>query len=120
MRQARPIRLLPVSSDIMKKLLFVFAILPSFAYAGDDAIDCSKKNDGSVKKDQVIVDAITINGGDCDIPAGDKVLHHAYKLGEKFTVPIKSEGIPGLSSCAYVSAVTVKTHDGKKKTFAPL
>lgn len=109
----------------MKKLLFVFAILPSFAYAGDDAVDCAKKNDGSVKcevkKDQVVVDAISVNGGgDCDVPAGDKVLHHAYKLGEKFTVPVKSEGLPGLGSCAYVRAVTVQTHDGKKKTFAPL
>lgn len=108
----------------MKKLLFLFALLPSFAQASDDAVSCSKKPDGSVnceaKKDGVIVDAIAVNGGNCEISSSDKVLHHSYNLGEKFAVPIKREGIPGLSACGYVSRVTVKTHDGKTKTFAPL
>lgn len=110
----------------MKKLLFLSAILlSSTAYAADDAVECAKKNDGSVKcevkKDQVVVDAISVNGGDCDVASGDKVLHHPYKIGEKFTVPVKREGIlPGLGSCTYVRTVTVQTADGKKKTFAPL
>ncbi|GLI93298.1 hypothetical protein [Methylocystis echinoides] len=110
----------------MKKLLFVFAILPTMAYAGDDAVDCSKKPDGSVKcevkKDNVVVDAVSVNGGDCDVAAGDKILHHAYNVGDKFTVPVKGGGIPipGLGGCGYVRAVTVTTHDGKSKTFAPL
>jgi hypothetical protein len=113
-----------VQSKPMKKFLFLFAILPTFAHAGDDAVDCSKKNDGSVKcevkKEQVVVDAIVINGGDCQVASSDKVLHHAYHLGDKFTVPIKSEGLPGFADCSYVSSVKVKTHDGKSKTFAPL
>lgn len=108
----------------MKKYLLVFAVLPTLAHAGDDAVDCSKKNDGSVKcevkKERVVVDAISINGGDCQVPSSDKVLHHAYHHGEKFSVPVKSEGLPGFESCSYVSSVTVKTHDGKSKTFAPL
>ncbi|WP_363348320.1 hypothetical protein [Methylocystis echinoides] len=109
----------------MKKFLFLFAILPTLAYAGDDAVDCAKKNDGSVKcdvkKDQVVVDAIVVNGGDCPVAENDKVLHHAYKIGEKFTVPAKSDSpLPGFGGCSYVRAVTIKTNDGKQKTFAPL
>lgn len=108
----------------MKKLLFLFAILPTLAHAGDDAVDCAKKNDGSVKcdvkKERVIVDAIAINGGDCQVPSSDKVLNHPYHQGDKFSVPVKSEGLPGFGACSYVSSVTIKTHDGKSKTFAPL
>jgi hypothetical protein len=108
----------------MKKLLFLFALLPTIAFASDDSVSCDKHPDGSVhckaKKDGVIVDAITINGGNCEVPSSDKVLHHPYDLDEKFAVPIKREGIPGLSACGYISSVTVKTHDGKSKTFAPL
>ena len=108
----------------MKKLLFLFVLLPSSAYAGDDAVECSKK-EGSVKcevkKDKVIVDAIEVNGGDCPVAAGDKVLHHAYNKGDKFTVPAKSDSpLPGFGACSYVREVTVKTHDGKKKTFEAL
>lgn len=110
----------------MKKFLFLFAILPSFAYAGaDDAVECAKKNDGSVKcevkKDKVIVDAIEVNGGGCPVAPSDKVLHHAYSKGDKFTVPVKSDSpLPGFGACSYVREVTVKTHDGKTKTFAAL
>lgn len=110
----------------MKKFWFLslFAILPTFAQASDEAVSCSKKPDGAVncevKKDGVIIDAIAVNGGNCEFPANDKVLHHSYNLGEKFALPIKRDGIPGLSACGYVSSVTVKTHDGKSKTFAPL
>ncbi len=111
-------------SSPMKKLLFLFLILPSVAQANDDAVSCSKKHDGIVnceaKKDGVIVDAITVNGGSCEVPTTDKILHHSYSVGEKFHVPIKREGLPGFSACSYVSSVTVKTHDGKSKTFAPL
>lgn len=109
----------------MKKFIFLFAILPTLAYAGDDAVDCVKKNDGSVKcevkKDQVVVDAIVVNGGSCVVDDNDKVLHHPYKAGEKFTVPAKSDSpLPGFGGCSYVRAVTIETHDGKKKTFMPL
>lgn len=108
----------------MKKLLFLFVMLPTFAQASDDAVSCSKKPDGSVhceaKKDGLVVDAIAVNGGNCEVPSTDKVLHHSYSAGEKFSVPIKRDGIPGLSACGYVSSVTVKMHDGKSKTFAPL
>jgi hypothetical protein len=108
----------------MKKFLFLFAILPTLAHAGDEAVDCAKKNDGSVKcdvkKEGVVVDAIAINGGDCQVAASDKVLHHSYHQGDKFSVPLKREGIPGFDACSYVSSVTIKTHDGKSKTFAPL
>lgn len=108
----------------MKKILFLFLMLPTFAHASDDALSCSKKDDGSVKcevkKDGVIVDAIALNGGSCQVPPSDKILHHKYNHGEKFAVPNNSDGIPGLSACGYVSSVTVKTHDGKSKTFAPL
>lgn len=109
----------------MKKLVFLFAILPTLAHAGDDAVDCAKKNDGSVKcevkKDQVVVDAIVVNGGSCLVDDADKVLHRAYRAGEKFTVPAKSDSpLPGFGGCSYVRAVTIQTNDGKKKTFAPL
>jgi hypothetical protein len=108
----------------MKKLVLLFALLPTLAYAGDDAVDCVKKSDGSVKcevkKDKVVVDAISVNGGDCDVPDGDKVLHHAYNKGDNFKVPVKSDSpIPGFG-CSYVRAVKVTTHDGKSKTFAPM
>jgi hypothetical protein len=108
----------------VKKLLFVFALVPTFAFAADDAVDCSKK-DGAVKcevkKDKVIVDAIVVNGGECAIPANSKVYHHAYMKGDKFTVPAKSGDIlPGFDNCSYVREVVVKTHDGKKKKFEAL
>jgi hypothetical protein len=108
----------------MKKFLFLFAILPTLAYAGEDAVECTKKNDGDVKcevkKERVVVDAIAINGGDCQVPPSDKILHHPYHQGDKFSVPVKREGLPGFAACSYVSSVTIKTHDGKSKTFAPL
>lgn len=111
----------------MKKLqlLFLFALIPAVAYAKDDAVECSKKRDGSVKcevkKDKVIVDEIVVNGGGCTIPNNDKVLHHPYKVGDKFTVPAKSDSpLPGFDDCSYVRIVTIKTHDGKKKTFDAL
>ncbi|WP_442753658.1 hypothetical protein ACNHKD_11680 [Methylocystis sp. JAN1] len=106
----------------MKKLLLAFVLLPSFAYAADDAVDCAKKHDGSVKcevkKDNVVIDAIEVNGGDCPVSGKDKVLHQAYKKGDKFAVPGKSDGFPpGFEDCSYLRKVTIKTHDGKKKTF---
>jgi len=105
----------------MKKLLLAVVLLPSFAYAADDAVDCVKKEGAvkcEVKKDKVIVDAIEVNGGDCPVSDKDKVLHHAYKKGDKFTVPGQSKDFPpGFDDCSYVREVTVKTHDGKKKTF---
>jgi hypothetical protein len=66
----------------MKKLVLLFALLPTLAYAGDDAVECAKKSDGSVKcevkKDKVVVDAISVNGGDCDVPDSDKVLWRVF------------------------------------------
>ncbi|QGM98736.1 hypothetical protein [Methylocystis parvus] len=106
----------------MKKLLLALVLFPSFAFAADDAVECSKKHDGSVKcdvkKDKVVVDAIVVNGGDCPVSEKDKVLHHPYNKGDKFTVPGQSKDFPpGFDDCSYIREVTVKTHDGKKKTF---
>lgn len=106
----------------MKKLLLALVLLPSFAHAGDDAVDCGKKEGGvvkcEVKKDKVIIDSIVVNGGDCPVSDKDKALHHAYKKGDKFTVPGQSKDFPpGFDDCSYLREVTIKTHDGKKKTF---
>jgi hypothetical protein len=108
----------------MKKLVFVFALVPSFAFAADDAVECAKKHDGSVKcevkKDKVIIDEVAVNGGECPL-ADTKVLHHPYKKGDKFSVAVKSDDpLPGFEDCGYIRIVTVKTHDGKKKTFEAL
>lgn len=111
----------------MKPLFLALVLTPAlagFAYAAD-AVDCSKKPDGSIKceakQNHVVVDAISVNGGECDVGEGDKVLHHAYKKGEKFSVPVKSEvlALP-FAGCGYVRSITVKTHDGHKKTFNAL
>lgn len=110
----------------MKKLALALALTPilaGFALASDDAVECAKK-EGVVKceaKQNIIVDAISVNGGDCDVPASDKVVHHAYKKGDKFSVPVKGEDVAlPFSGCNYVRTVTVKMHDGKKKTFNAL
>ncbi|MCX7899360.1 MAG: hypothetical protein N2444_04635 [Methylocystis sp.] len=111
----------------MKKLLFALALTPLLgapAFASDDAVECSKK-EGKIKceakQDHVVVDSISVNGGECDVPAGDKVLHHAYNKGDKFSVPVMGDDAPlPFTGCGYVRTVTVKTHDGKKKTFNAL
>lgn len=109
----------------MKKLLLLSLLLPSFAYASDDAVDCSKK-DGvvkcTVKKDHVIVDAISVNGDECAVPADPKIFHHAFNKGDKFSVPVTNGDsvLPIYGDCGYVRIVTIKTHDGKKKTFNAL
>ncbi|RTL80438.1 MAG: hypothetical protein EKK29_19195 [Hyphomicrobiales bacterium] len=108
----------------MKKFLFLFALLPTLAYASDDAVDCAKKNDGSVKcevkKDKVVVDAITVNGGGCPVAENAEVLHQPYNAGDKFTVPAKGGSIVPGFGCGYVRMVTIQTHDGKTKTFGPM
>ena len=65
-------------------------------------------------------DAISVNGGECDVAAGDKVLHHSYNKGDKFSVPVKGGNTLPFMGCGYVRTVTVKMHDGKKKTFNAL
>lgn len=112
----------------MKKLLLAFALTPAlacFAYASDDAVECAKKEGVvkcEVKKDKVVVDAISVNGGDCDVPPNDKVLHKAYKKGDKFSVPVKGDPDipPGFDECGYVRTVTIKMRGGQKKTFNAL
>lgn len=110
----------------MKKLLVAIAFAPLLSLptlASDDAVECTKK-EGAVKceaKQDIVVDAISVNGGDCDVPANDKVLHHAYHKGDKFSVPVKGDGVAlPFTGCGYVRTVTVKMHDGKKKTFNAL
>lgn len=111
----------------MKKLLLALVLIPALAgvaRAADDAVDCAKK-DGVVKceakKDNVVLDSISVNGGDCDVAATDKILHHAYNKGDKFSIPANNGGLtfPGFG-CGYVRTVTIETHDGKKKTFNAL
>ena len=78
----------------------------SAAYAGEEAFECSK-HDGDVvckaKKDNVSVEIITINGGECDVPIDPKVHNKNFQKGEKFTVP-------GSHECMYVRTVSVKAH----------
>ncbi|MCC3244507.1 hypothetical protein LG047_04080 [Methylocystis sp. WRRC1] len=98
----------------MKKLLFaVLALAPSVAYAGDEAFDCSKKDgdvECKVKKDHVSVKAVTIDGGDCAVPARDKAYHKTMAKGDKFK-------LPGSHECNYVRAFTITTEDGKTQKF---
>lgn len=112
----------------MKKLLLAFALSPLFAapaLASDDPVECAKKEGVvhcEVKKDKVVVDAISVNGGDCDVPPNNKVLHKAYRKGDKFNVPEMgaSDIPPGFDDCSYVRIVTIKMRGGQKKTFNAL
>ena len=52
----------------MKKFALLFALIPSFAYASDDAFECGKKDgvlECKAKKDGVSVDSVDVNGGEC-------------------------------------------------------
>jgi hypothetical protein len=107
----------------MKKLLFLIALWPSLAYASDEPMDCAKKEGVVkcvVKKDDVLVDEVVVNGGDC-APDAQEIVHHAFKKGDKFSVKVKSDGNPlSYLGCGYVRIVKFKTHDGKEKTFSAL
>lgn len=98
----------------MKKLLILAALLaPSVAYAGDDAFDCNRKNgdiECKVKKERVSVKAITLDGGDCNVPQKNKVYGKPMKKDDKFA-------LPGQSDCNYVRAFTITTADGKTQVF---
>ena len=94
----------------MKRFASILLFITScnFAYASDDSFECSK-HDGDVvckaKKNNVSVEAITINGGECQSPADANVYHKNFNKGEKFTVP-------GSHECFYVRTVSVKAHGG--------
>jgi hypothetical protein len=108
---------------MMRKLLFVLALTPSVAFAADEAVECGKK-EGVVKckvnKENVVVDDISVNGGECAVTRDGKLFHHAFSKGDTFVVPVNGGGIPGFDGCSYVRTVTIKTHDGQKKTFGAL
>jgi hypothetical protein len=98
----------------MKKLLILLASLsPALAYAGDEAFDCSRKNgdiECKAKKDHLTVKAVTIDGGECAVPAANKVYNKVLNKNDKFT-------LPGSHECFYVSAFTITTGDGKTQKF---
>ena len=98
----------------MKKLFILAALLaPCVAFAGDEAFDCSRK-DGDIeckaKKDHLTVKAVTIDGGECAVPAANKVYGKVMNKDDKFT-------LPGSHECFYVSAFTITTKDGKTQKF---
>jgi hypothetical protein len=98
----------------MKKLLLLFVLAPSLAYA-DGAFDCSKTHGSAifectVKKDKVRVELVEINGGECISPKIDtKVL----KKGDKFSLP----NMDYSDMCFYLRKVTIRTVEGKTQTF---
>lgn len=98
----------------MKKILAMFLLFPSLAFAGDEAFDCAKKSNGEIeckaKRDNVAVDSIKINGGSCESPVHEKIHHKVMMKGDKFYVP-------GAKDCHYVSGMSIKTHDGKTQHF---
>ena len=93
----------------MKKYLAFFALIPSLAYAAEDAFECSK-HDGEIqckaKLDNVAVQTIEINGGKCASPVDSNLHHKVMMKGDKFNVP-------GSKECHYVSKITIQTHDGR-------
>lgn len=105
----------------MKKLLLIATLIPTFAYAGDEPFDCSKKHNTGVihctaKQDNVAVDSITLHGGgsplggECASPVDTKLHHKVMMKGDKFDVP-------GSKECQYVSGMSIKTHHGKTQHF---
>ncbi len=98
----------------MKKFALLFALIPSFAYASDDAFECGKKDgvlECKAKKDGVSVNSVDVNGGECAPDA--KMSHKAMKKGDKFKLSNSDD-------CLYVRMITIKTHDGKKQTVKAL
>ena len=90
----------------MKKLILFFCLIPSLSFA--EAFDCHKK-DGEVEckaKEDVAINSIEINGGECESPYNPKLHHKRMKKGDKFIVP-------GSKECFYVRSIHINTHDGK-------
>lgn len=98
----------------MNKLMILLALLaPSAAFAGEGTFDCNRKEGDivcKVKKDHVTVKAVTIDGGECEVPAKNKVYGKVMNEDDKFT-------LPGSHECFYVSSFTIKTGDGKTQSF---
>lgn len=100
----------------MTKILFALLFFPTLAYAGDEEFDCAKshKQDHAVeckaKHDNVAIQSIEINGGNCESPVHPKIHHKVMKQGEHFIVP-------GSKECGYVAGMTVYTHSGKTLHF---
>lgn len=96
-----------IMDPVMKKLILLFCLLPSVCLA--ESFECSKK-DGDVVckalKDNVAVNSIVINGGECESPIDSKLHHKIMMKGDKFIVP-------GAKDCFYVRSVHINTHDGK-------
>ncbi len=93
----------------MKKLLPIFLLFPSLAFAEDITCEKSHKDSHRVHcKTTKVMDVTlgSINGGECDAPA-----FHWRGKGEF--------AVPGTKRCGYVGAVSL-TVDGKNKVFAPL
>lgn len=100
----------------MKKILLSLLLLSTMAYAGDEEFDCAKshKHDHAVectaKHDNVAIQSIELNGGNCESAVHPKIHHKVMKKGDKFIVP-------GSKECGYVASVIVHTHNGKTEHF---
>lgn len=100
----------------MKKILFSLLLVPSIAYAGDEQFDCHKSHkldhavECTAKQDNVAIQSIEINGGNCESLVHPKIHHKVMKKGDKFIVP-------GSKECGYVASVIVHTHNGKTEHF---
>ncbi len=101
----------------MKKLLILAAFIPSVAFAGE-SFDCHKNHARSesaeiictAKHDNVAVDKITLNGGNCQSPVDPKLHHKVMMKGDGFVVP-------GTKECGYVSGMSITDHNGKTHHF---
>jgi hypothetical protein len=91
----------------MKKFAIAFLMLttPANAY---EHFECSK-HDGEVSckttKQNVMIDDIKINNGNCSSDTNASFLHKTLMKGEKFVVP-------GSKECFYVSGVTITLKGG--------
>ncbi|MBM3574776.1 MAG: hypothetical protein FJX39_03530 [Alphaproteobacteria bacterium] len=101
----------------MKKLLILAAFIPNIAFAGE-AFECHKNHASgnsseiicTAKQDNVAVDEIKLNGGNCPSPVHEKIHHKVMMKGEGFVVP-------GTKECGYVSGMSIKDHNGKTHHF---
>lgn len=100
----------------MKKIIFALLLVPSIAYAGNEEFDCAKshKLDHAVEckanHDNVAIQSIDLNGGNCESAVHPKIHHKVMKQGDHFVVP-------GSKECGYVASVIVHTHSGKTLHF---
>ena len=100
----------------MKKILLALLLFPTMAYAGDEEFDCHKSLshdfvvECKAKHDNVAVQSIEINGGNCSSAVHPRIHHKVMKKGDHFDVP-------GSKECGYVASVIVHTHSGKTEHF---